>query len=181
MTSTKKRNPVSLVTILVVVVCVLVLSSQFLRTKMPSDEQLIANFAEHRDSFTKLQQLLRTNDDLDYITLVKLHRDSGLGWITDPKPPEEVQAAFSKTGILFGAFDMTLDIRFMSFGTFSKELPGGDFSERLFEEKGYAYILESDEKVEKLLSTGKTYGRTKFRQIEGRWYIYEQISSLKPE
>lgn len=145
-----------------------------------SDEAMKTAYTRHRDSFAKLERLFTADPDLLLASPSRLHRVAN-GLPSESRTTDEYRSSFEQTGVIFGARDGVIDLEFLSFTTFRIQLDYGDFSEQSFEEKGYAYILESDEKIRDLLGTGKTYGNTEFSHIEGHWFIFHRIKVSKPE
>ncbi len=123
----------------------------------PSEEKLKTVFAKNRDSFTKLEQLFMDDQTLYFASSSNFRRSDLQGSFSDRDPSEEYRSIFEQTGITSGSRSKELDIAFLSFPTFFHTLDGGDIYERYIEEKGFAFILEPDEKVRNMLGTGRDY------------------------
>lgn len=147
----------------------------------PSDEYLKTIFVKQQDSFQKLERLFLDDPDLYFVSSSKSHRNNGRGVESSSITTDELRDIFDQTGILFGTRDGTIDLKFIALPVFRKHLNYGDFSEQFYEEKGFALILGSDEKLQEIIGSGRSYGGVEFKQIEKHWYIYNRVEVSKPE
>ncbi len=140
--------------------------------RMPTDEELTTRFFKERDSFDKLGRLLIDDNTLFVSRPDSLNRLVGREMVSETLS-DEYKSAFDRTGILYGRSASGAYLKFIEFTIYRVELDGGDFDQTDYEEKGYALMISPPEKVQELLDLEGRYG-TKFKQIEGQWYIYQR-------
>ena len=146
-----------------------------------TDEELKRAYQNHSASFTKLARLFIDDPAIQYGSAATIYRNYGRGSVSDSKPPSEYVHLFEQTKILSGSRDRELELKFLAFPTYRRQLDGGDFSEKFYEEKGYAVMLGPAEKVEELVGSQTMYGKVEFWPIEYPWYIYQRVTVSKPE